>query len=519
MKKILLLIPILLILAALSGCVGGDGMADFPITNVVELQALGNLANLAEDGRLLNDIDATGFAFTPIGAGANPFTGSFDGQGFVITGLTVNQPATDEVGLFGRVTCVNEIRNVELRDCNVIGASYVGALIGFNNGAAVTNCHASGSVSSPTQAVTIFSIGGLIGGSVGLDITNCSFEGTVTTGNTTTVGDDIQNIGGLLGGNNGGNIVGCHAIVVITIGNAVDTIHQVAGLTGGNFGGADVSDSYAEGSITTGDADHHTNIAGFIGWNALSCDISDCYDSMDISIGNCTGAFGMFYIGGFIGRNDFWPGQDGVSRCRTSGSFVIGNCTVSGFGQIGGFIGYNEATISQCSSRRNVVMGNAAANSGALGGFIGSNMLGDVSDSYARGNVTIGNVGVNLDAIGGFCGSLNNGNYVRVYSVGSVNYGVVGGAVTNIGGLVGDIVGAGTVNNANCFWDTETSGQATSDGGTGHTTAEMNAQSTFTDAGWDFDAVWSICDPPQPSYPWLQWENVQCLGVIISLIG
>jgi len=52
------------------------------------------------------------------------------------------------------------------------------------------------------------------------------------------------------------------------------------------------------------------------------------------------------------------------------------------------------------------------------------------------------------------------------------------------------------------FWDTQTSGQVTSDGGTGKTTAEMQMESTFTDAGWDFVAesvngtedIWSICE-------------------------
>jgi len=54
----------------------------------------------------------------------------------------------------------------------------------------------------------------------------------------------------------------------------------------------------------------------------------------------------------------------------------------------------------------------------------------------------------------------------------------------------------------NCFWDTETSGQATSDGGTGKTTAEMKTQSTFTDAGWDFTTpIWTIQAEINDGYP------------------
>jgi hypothetical protein len=79
----------------------------------------------------------------------------------------------------------------------------------------------------------------------------------------------------------------------------------------------------------------------------------------------------------------------------------------------------------------------------------------------------------------------------------------------HVGGLVGD--SSGTVSNS--FWDTETSGQATSDGGTGKTTAEM--KSIATSSAWDIIAVanpsirnpayiWNIVD--DETYPFLSWE-------------
>jgi hypothetical protein len=62
------------------------------------------------------------------------------------------------------------------------------------------------------------------------------------------------------------------------------------------------------------------------------------------------------------------------------------------------------------------------------------------------------------------------------------------------------------------FWDTETSGQVTSDGGTGLSTIEMQTLSTFIDAGWDFvgetangtDDIWKM---PAGDYPRLSWEE------------
>ena len=59
----------------------------------------------------------------------------------------------------------------------------------------------------------------------------------------------------------------------------------------------------------------------------------------------------------------------------------------------------------------------------------------------------------------------------------------------NIGGLIGS--NGGVVSSS--FWDTQTSGLAESAGGTGRPTAQMQTLSTYTDAGWDFDAVWYMC--------------------------
>ena len=60
---------------------------------------------------------------------------------------------------------------------------------------------------------------------------------------------------------------------------------------------------------------------------------------------------------------------------------------------------------------------------------------------------------------------------------------------------------------------TETSGQATSYGGTGRATAEMQTASTFLEAGWDFvdekangtDDIWWILEGQD--YPRLWWET------------
>jgi len=85
---------------------------------------------------------------------------------------------------------------------------------------------------------------------------------------------------------------------------------------------------------------------------------------------------------------------------------------------------------------------------------------------------------------------------------------------SSVGGLVGWNY-EGTVSNS--FWDTKTSGQATSDGGTGKTTAEMKNITTFSGAEWDIITVnslgernpayiWNIVD--DETYPFLSWQPV-----------
>ena len=92
------------------------------------------------------------------------------------------------------------------------------------------------------------------------------------------------------------------------------------------------------------------------------------------------------------------------------------------------------------------------------------------------------------------------------YSTGSVS------GKTNVGGLCG----LNDKSIINCFWDIETSGHATSDGGTGKTTAEMMQETTFT--GWDFSTpVWKIVRETE-DYPRLSYQE-ETVGDFAGLWG
>ena len=146
-----------------------------------------------------------------------------------------------------------------------------------------------------------------------------------------------------------------------------------------------------------------------------------------------------------------------------------------------------------------------------VGGLAGYN-AGDITDSYSTGQVNGatrvgGLVGLNSSEGDEF---LNSG-----LTVGEINASYSTGLVEgneNVGGLVGLNLWLGNVQN-NCFWDIETSGQTTSDGGMGKTTVEIQKDNTFLDAGWDFvgetengsEDIWKIVEGQ--IYPLLSWQK------------
>jgi hypothetical protein len=171
------------------------------------------------------------------------------------------------------------------------------------------------------------------------------------------------------------------------------------------------------------------------------------------------------------------------------------NATVTGYVNVGSLVGLNQGTVSNSYSTGNIT------GDEEVGGLVGTNW-GTVSSSYSSVSLT------GDSYIGGLVGE-NSGNVTNSYATGSVT----GGAY--VGGLVGENEGEGTVSNS--FWDIQTSGQATSDGGTGRNTTEMQDIATFSGATWDIVAVanpgtrnlsyiWNIVD--DETYPFLSWQPV-----------
>lgn len=204
---------------------------------------------------------------------------------------------------------------------------------------------------------------------------------------------------------------------------------------------------------------------------------------------------GKTNVGALVGYN-----RNGIIR----NAYATGSVTGTGTDvetYVGGLVGYNNAGTISNSYATGSVTGNltgtlAIGYNNNVGGIVGGNNLGTISNSYATGSVT-GNLNGTLDVsynnnVGGLVGSNSDGTISDTYAAGSVTGSSTGNVVNNYGGLAG--TNTGTVNSS--YWDTETSGQTTSAGGTGLTTAEMMTMSSFS--GWDIantggtNAVWRI---------------------------
>lgn len=175
----------------------------------------------------------SGAGFIPIGNTSTRFTGEYDGDGYTISGLTIDRSSTDYIGMFG-YTNGADIINVTLIDADISGDDKVGALVGYAVNTDISNSSSSGTVTGSGAEV-----GGLVGNnSNGTHSEN--FSSASVTGNDAT--------GGLIGFNWGGRISKSYATGTISGGTS-------GGLVGLNLYynstlTASITDSYATGNVT-----------------------------------------------------------------------------------------------------------------------------------------------------------------------------------------------------------------------------------------------------------------------------
>ncbi len=195
------------------------------------------------------------------------------------------------------------------------------------------------------------------------------------------------------------------------------------------------------------------------------------------------------YVGLVVGSG--WNSADeGLNQILRFDSH--GTVTQSGgTGRVGGLVGGTDGmTISASYSTATV---NASGN--AIGGLVGNFAVGTISKSYATGEVT------GEARVGGLVGT-NRGTVSKSYATGGVT-----GSGNDVGGLVGFKEDGATTEDS--YWDTDTTGQASSRGGTGLATDQMRGSAVSNNmTAFDFQNTWGVRSGTAVSYPYLR-NNTQ----------
>lgn len=220
--------------------------------------------------------------WTPIGSSKNKYNGTFDGQGYTISGLNVNETGSNEAGLFGDTALSNTspvIKNLTIADSSFVTArGYAGGVAGYGGGV-FENCHTEASVTVQGKKFA----GGIIGSYKGTGITaelsmiQCSNRATVK---------EVDGFGGFAGGLIGqaehplklensfnagvvsskpssqtpmvGGLVGSvsYATTLVNVYNVGDVSvsggANVAGLVGNSVQALTITNAYQHGTVTAG---------------------------------------------------------------------------------------------------------------------------------------------------------------------------------------------------------------------------------------------------------------------------
>ena len=286
--------------------VSDDGKT-YEVYNAEGLKNIAELVNeewkLGINITLTDNIDLTDIDWTPIGKDDNKaYTGTFDGNGKTITGLTVTG-SYKYAGLFGDIDENGTVKNVVLEGVQITSdnsSGYAGGVAGDSWGT-IENCSVSGSVSGTTFA------GGVVGSQWGGSITGCNSSATVK---------GVIFAGGIAGEtNSGASLTGCYATSDVTVENDGTNNSHAGGVVGYNGGGT-LTACYATGSVT-GSGSGTIYVGGVTGSNNLGI-LTACYHAK----GDVSGPTGT--TGGVAGRN---------FKGSMSGGGIITACYWGGNGQ------------------------------------------------------------------------------------------------------------------------------------------------------------------------------------------
>jgi len=343
----------------------GTGGDPYMIYDVYGLQAMKGF--LSSAFQLNDNIDASGTTNWNSGAGFDPvgnydgehpeyaFTGSLNGSTKTVTGLTINRPGEENVGLFGYVSGA-VIRNIGLLSSRVRGGAVTGGLVGNSNGPTIiSGSYNQGAVTGSNG------VGGLVGHAGG----GTSISNSYSTG---TVGGS-DGVGGLLGAGSDFNIVNSYSEAAVR-SDASDV--GTGGLVGRAWWNAAVTNSHATGNVTLTDR-YGSRAGGLIGWAAQKVAISNSYATGSVTAGSVS-----YYLGGLVGGT--------FENITITNSYATGS--VNGYRDLGGLVGFltGASSIDRSYATGNVTGKN---NTGGLVGRLGNDYdTSSITNSYSTGVAT-----------------------------------------------------------------------------------------------------------------------------------
>lgn len=182
----------------------------YELSNELNMLWFAKSVNSGEDisAVLMNDIDMKDAEWTPVGTADKPFSGTFDGKGYTISGLNYSG---EYAGLFGYMNG-GTISNIKLADSSFANGTVSGGICAVNDGGTIENCAVDNvDVSGGTA-------GGICGQNSGT-ITDCFFSGNVSSdgksggicgSNSGTIESTVSlYAGAAVGENTNGSITNC----------------------------------------------------------------------------------------------------------------------------------------------------------------------------------------------------------------------------------------------------------------------------------------------------------------------
>lgn len=212
----------------------------------------------------------------PIGTRWSPYTGTFDGQGYTISGLYFNNSNSSYVGLFGCIGANGKISNVGVLDSYFQFSALGGGVCGVNYGT-VRDCKNTGFVRGLAT----------IGGVCGLNEKGGIIENSFNEGTVSGTGDNARQVGGVSGYNNG-TIKSCYNTA------SVSGQESVGGVSGFNSVGT-TTNCFNEGTVSG------QNIVGGVCGNSCGVTTTNCFNVGTVS--------GQSHVGGVCGYDYNYDGR------------------------------------------------------------------------------------------------------------------------------------------------------------------------------------------------------------------